>query len=101
MSSAPAARLEAIVRGRVQGVGFRWFVIQAAGRLGVHGWVANEPDGTVRCVAEGDRVALGALLDELRTGPAGARVAGVDERWLPPTGGIQGFRARSGGHRGD
>jgi acylphosphatase len=76
-------------------------VIEAAGRLGVDGWVANEPDGTVRCVAEGDRAALSSLLEELRLGPRGARVDGVDEAWLPATGGLHGFGARSRGHRGD
>jgi acylphosphatase len=101
MSPRPAERLEAVVRGKVQGVGFRWFAIDAARRLGLDGWVANEADGSVRCVAEGDRDALGALLAELRVGPSGATVSGVEERWLPPTGGLHGFNARWGGHRGD
>jgi acylphosphatase len=101
VTGGPSARLEAVVRGRVQGVGFRWFVIEAANRLGLDGWVANEPDGTVRCVAEGDRAALSGLLEQLRVGPRGARVDGVDEAWLPATGALQGFGARSGGHRGD
>ena len=101
MTVDPAARLEAVVRGRVQGVGFRWYVIEAAGRLGLDGWVANEADGTVRCVAEGDRAALSALLEALRSGPRGARVDGVEVTWLAATGGFDGFGARSGGHRGD
>ena len=100
-SGEPFVRLEAVVRGRVQGVGFRWFVIEAAGRLGLDGWVANEQDGSLRCVAEGDRGALEALLEVLRAGPPGARVDGVEDRWLAATGGLEGFRARSGGHRGD
>ena len=48
-------RLDATVRGRVQGVGFRYMVLEEAHRLGLAGWVANEPDGSVRCVAEGTR----------------------------------------------
>jgi acylphosphatase len=101
MTGEPQSRLEAVVRGRVQGVGYRWFVIGVAGRLGLHGWVANEPDGTVRCIAEGDRADLGALLDALRAGPPGSRVEAVEEAWLPATGGLEGFGARAGGHRGD
>jgi acylphosphatase len=94
-------RLEAVVRGRVQGVGFRWFVVREAGRLDLSGWVANDADGTVRCVAEGPKVALDALLAALREGPRGAVVEAVTDQWLPATGGFEGFRVRSSGHRGD
>ena len=95
------ARLEAVVRGRVQGVGFRYFVLRIAGRLPISGWVANEQDGSVRCVAEGSRRDLEQLLDALRDGPPGAEVGRVEDRWLPPTGGMSGFGVRSAGHRGD
>ena len=95
------ARLEAVVRGRVQGVGFRWFVVREAGRLGLGGWVANDADGTVRCVAEGPKPSLEALLAALREGPRGAVVDSVSEEWLPATGRIEGFGVRSSGHRGD
>jgi acylphosphatase len=94
-------RLEATVRGRVQGVGFRWFVVRVADGLGLRGWVANEPDGSVRCVAEGPRQALDGLLASLREGPPGARVDHVGETWSVPTGRFDGFDVRSGGHRGD
>src|SRR3712207_5822678 len=70
-------RLEAVVHGRVQGVGFRLHVVRAAAPLGLEGWVANQDDGTVRCVAEGPRDRLEALLGVLRTGPPGARVERV------------------------
>ena len=96
-----AVRLEAVVSGRVQGVGFRWFVVKEAGRLGLGGWVANEADGRVRCVAEGPKPALEALLAALREGPRGAVVDSVSEDWLPETGRFQGFGVRSSGHRGD
>lgn len=95
------ARLEARVTGRVQGVGFRYFVLDWAASLEVEGWVANEPDGSVRCVAEGDRRSLERLLDQLREGPRGARVERVDETWLPATGSFSGFGVRSRGHSGD
>ena len=59
--------------GRVQGVGFRYFVLREATDLGLDGWVANTMDGSVRCVAEGPRDRLDILLDRLRDGPAGRR----------------------------
>ncbi len=70
----PAERLEATVIGAVQGVGFRWFVTEAAARLELRGWVANRADGAVLCVAEGPRPALEALLRELARGPISAQV---------------------------
>ena len=72
------ARLEATVRGRVQGVGFRYFVVRRALDLGVVGWVANEPDGSVQVVAEGSTAALDSLEAGLRVGPMGAVVEAVD-----------------------
>ena len=95
------ARLDAIVTGRVHGVGFRYFVLREAMALGLRGWVANEGDGSVRCVAEGPRDALESLLDRLRKGPAAAVVERVDAAWMPGTGTLDPFSVRSGGHRGD
>jgi len=95
------ARLEAVVRGRVQGVGFRWFVIDRAGYLGLTGWVANEPDGSVRCVAEGPREDLLTFLEALHEGPPMAMVDRVIEEWFPASGAFGSFGIRSGGHRGD
>jgi acylphosphatase len=97
----PGDRLEAVVHGRVQGVGFRFFVLRAARGLDLHGWVANESSGRVRCVAEGPRSALETLLDALREGPPGASVARVDATWLPATGMFHDFDVRSGWHPGD
>jgi acylphosphatase len=94
-------RLEATVRGRVQGVGFRWFVVRHARRLGIAGWTANEPDGSVSVVAEGTDDALRELLGHIRAGPPGAGVARLDERWLDATGTLADFRIRAGGHGGD
>jgi len=95
------ARLDATVMGRVQGVGFRWFVLDVARRLEVSGWVANEPDSSVRCVAEGPRPALEAFLLELARGPLNARVDRVIPRWGPPSGTLGRFEIRSGSHAGD
>jgi acylphosphatase len=96
-----AQRLDAFVGGRVQGVGYRWFAVAAAERLGLVGWVANLSDGRVRCVAEGPRADLEALLHELERGPAGAAVGSVEPLWLPATGAFSRFDVRSGGHSGD
>lgn len=94
-------RLEAVVHGRVQGVGFRYFVLREASALGVDGWVMNLGDGSVRCAAEGPDPALEALLVRIRVGPAGAHVRRLDVAWSPVTGEPPGFRIRSGGHGGD
>jgi acylphosphatase len=94
-------RLEATVRGVVQGVGFRWFVIREAGALRLSGWVANHHDGSVRVVAEGRRRDLVALLGCLEEGPAGAMVERVLPAWMPAIGLEPGFTIRSLGHRGD
>jgi acylphosphatase len=94
-------RLDATVRGRVQGVGFRYFVIRRAVSLELTGWVSNEPDGSVRCVAEGPRPALDALLQALEDGPPGAIVERVMTAWSPATGAFPSFDVRGGGHSGD
>ena len=65
------------VLGRVQGVGFRWFVRQQARRWGVRGWVRNLPDGSVEISAAGSTEALDGLKTAVRRGPAGAEVAEV------------------------
>jgi acylphosphatase len=86
------ARLHARINGLVQGVGFRYFVLEAAHRLGVSGWVRNLPDRRVELVAEGERRRLEQLLATLNQGPPGSRVREVDSQWLSPTGEFQGFR---------
>lgn len=68
------------VRGRVQGVGFRWFVRERARALGLKGWVRNHPDGCVEVLAVGSDSALEALRAMLSQGPVGARVSGVEVR---------------------
>jgi acylphosphatase len=100
-ATAPAARLEATVRGRVQGVGFRYWVVRRATDLGITGWVANELDGSVRCVAEGAIDALDHLEELLRRGPIGAIVDDVQVVRMPAAGSFTSFGVRSSGHRGD
>ncbi len=86
------SRLHARVRGRVQGVGFRFFVLEQANTLGLFGWVRNLPDRRVEVVAEGERAILEQLLTELRRGPRGAYVDRVDVEWMEPTGEFEAFR---------
>jgi acylphosphatase len=68
-----------IVRGRVQGVGYRFFAQRAARDLEVRGWVRNLADGTVETVAQGDEEALSRYFERLRQGPRGSRVEAVLE----------------------
>jgi acylphosphatase len=97
----PHARLDATVFGRVQGVGFRYFVLRHASGLGLTGWVANQAGGSVRCVAEGPRDQLELLLERIRVGPGSATVERVSEAWMPATGSLGPFGVRSGAHPGD
>jgi acylphosphatase len=72
-------RLHVLVRGRVQGVGFRWYVREAARNLGLAGWVRNRPDGSVDVAADGDSPTIERLRDMLRQGPSGASVASLED----------------------
>ncbi len=74
--------LHFLVRGRVQGVGFRWFVHREASELELKGWVRNTEDGDVEVVVAGDEPALGELRNSLRRGPCGSRVDKVIEHPL-------------------
>lgn len=87
------ARYHLWVRGRVQGVGFRFFALQQAERWGVAGWARNLPDGRVEIIAEGDSRALDEFVGSVRRGPAGARVEDVRvEREVPDQ--MHGFQIR-------
>src|SRR5215470_18343498 len=81
-----------LVRGRVQGVGFRWFVEREAHLLGVAGWVRNNADGAVEVLAQGTREQLSALRDRLQQGPRAARVDNVDESEANLTQDLKTFR---------
>lgn len=76
-------QLHVIVKGRVQGVSFRYYTRQQAFRLGIVGWVQNNPDGTVEVMAQGNREQLEELLDFLHVGSPAARVTDLDVQWNP------------------
>jgi acylphosphatase len=94
MSSGEKARLARrfIVRGRVQGVGFRWFVEREAHMLGIAGWVRNNADGSVEVLAMGSRDQLLGLRSRLGSGPRAARVDEVEELEAKAVSGLTTFR---------
>lgn len=90
-----AQRLTARVIGRVQGVGYRWWVVDSASRLGLVGWVRNADDErSVELVAEGDTPSLDALEAQLGHGPGAARVDRVEAGRGPASGGMIRFEIR-------
>lgn len=83
------------IQGRVQGVAFRWFTCQAAGALGIDGWVRNLPDGSVEVHARGRREPLRRLQQQLQRGPQSAEVRAFEEESLDPSTALgEGFEIR-------
>jgi acylphosphatase len=85
------ARAHIYVKGDVQGVGFRYFVLRVAGRAGVAGWVRNLEDGRVEAVGEGPEVAVKEWVERCRKGPPVAKVEGVEVAWEAPEGKFKEF----------
>src|SRR3954470_23496555 len=81
-----------IVHGRVQSVGFRWFVEREAKTLGIAGWVRNNSDGSVEVLASGTHDQLSALRSRLQQGPRAARADNVEEAEAKPVAGLNTFR---------
>lgn len=81
-----------LVTGRVQGVGFRWFVEREAQLIGVGGWVRNLEDGAVEVLASGTEPQLSALYERLREGPRAARIDQVVVNDAPPFSGYTTFQ---------
>jgi acylphosphatase len=77
------ARAHVVVSGRVQGVWYRGSAQAEARSRGVTGWIRNRPDATVEAMLEGEEAAVRAVVDWCRRGPPGARVEGLDVKWLP------------------
>ncbi|HWN99835.1 MAG TPA: acylphosphatase [Blastocatellia bacterium] len=84
-----------IVRGRVQGVGFRYFAIRAARGLGIVGTVCNMPDGSVEAIAEGETEAILEFRRDLERGPSYSQVTAVEESELDVTGRYKSFEVVS------
>lgn len=88
-------RMRAIVKGIVQGVGYRYFAVYQAQKIsGIVGYVRNLRNGNVEVVAEGEKSKLEQFLSELRKGPVGAHVTDVDVFWEYPTGEFTNFSIR-------
>jgi acylphosphatase len=83
-----------LIRGRVQGVGFRWFVEREAFLLQIAGWVRNNSDGTVEVLAQGTRDQLAGLHSRLREGPRAARIDDVEVSEAQPVAGLTSFQIR-------
>jgi acylphosphatase len=79
-----------VVEGRVQGVGFRYFVLRQAQRFGIVGWVRNLDNGAVEFQAEGEADPMRRFLDKVRSGPSFAYVTSVDVREVAAEG-FKGF----------
>jgi acylphosphatase len=87
-------RVRATVRGQVQGVSYRATARREAARLGLSGWVRNQPDGAVLLEAQGPAARVDALVAWCRQGPALAEVTGVEVEALPPVEGEHDFAVR-------
>jgi len=85
------------IRGRVQGVGYRWWAQREARRLGLDGWVRNRSDGSVELLAAGPAEAVAELVELCRRGPSAARVTGVDQASAAPDEALPGFDERPTG----
>lgn len=81
-----------VISGRVQGVGFRWFVEREARVLGLAGWVRNKQDGSVEVLAAGTNEQLNALYSKLKEGPRASRVDDVEVEQAAPLNDLKTFR---------
>jgi acylphosphatase len=93
-TQSPAQARRFLVRGRVQGVGFRWFVEREAQILQIAGWVRNDPDGSVEVLAMGTPEQLAQLRSRLQEGPRAARVDDVEESEAEPVAELNSFQVR-------
>ncbi len=97
MPKSEVIRLHAVVKGRVQGVGFRAFTQWNASALDLTGWTRNRWDGTVEVLAEGSQENLNSFLSALKRGPRVGTTQNVVYDWLEATGEFSSFRIRMTG----
>ncbi len=95
MSEKQIIRMHAFIKGRVQGVGFRYFVFQVAQDRDITGWVRNRRDGSVEVTAEGHQDDLNGFLADLRKGPISADVQDVDYTFTEVDGKSRKFQVRA------
>jgi acylphosphatase len=81
MTDVEKKKARLLIKGRVQGVGFRWFVYTRARELGLKGSVRNLADGNVETIAEGEQIKIAALIDEIRKGTSFSRVVDLMVEW--------------------
>lgn len=86
--------LNAVVRGRVQGIGFRYFVQRIAERAGLKGWVRNLPDGGVEIEVDGTRAEIELFVHQIKTAHPAAHVTALIENWGNSPAGYSGFEIR-------
>ncbi len=89
-----AVQFEIKVTGRVQGVGYRYFVQKKAAGLNIRGWVKNMSDGSVMVMAQGDETDVDTFIDYLRTGPSMARVERITKNRMPELERFDSFRVK-------
>jgi acylphosphatase len=87
-------RAHLLIKGRVQGVGFRWFVSDIATSFGLTGWTKNLPDGRVEAIFEGERSAVEAAIARCAEGPRSAIVSGIEVNWDEHPEDLSGFGIR-------
>lgn len=93
--SQDQVRLHVLIDGRVQGVGFRFFVMEKANLLGIYGWVRNTYEGKVEVLAEGERTTLEDFLSYLKRGPRAAFVNDIQIQWDNGSGQFSEFNIHS------
>lgn len=86
-----ASAVHLVARGRVQGVGFRFYVREQASRYGVKGWVRNRADGSVEVLAEGKKETLQEFIEVIREGPRFGSVSDLEIDWEEPSGDFTSF----------
>ncbi len=84
-------RARVLIKGRVQGVGYRYSTLQTAGKYGLTGWCRNNPDSSVEAVFEGERAVIEKMLDWCWQGPSIARVDSIEVSWEKASGEFPGF----------
>ena len=84
-----------VIHGRVQGVGYRWWAVQEARRLGLAGWVRNRRDGSVEACLEGDAPSVAVMSERCKSGPAMARVERVEVSETSDSGAVDFVEAAS------